>query len=229
MNFKLEKEMIPIIKDRVGNLFRIGAIAEELPVNHRIVDLVVADIIFSELRNLLVYKTAFKKLTLAELDVLADIYIREQVTIHYLKKKLRMDAETVKRTYLNKFLNNNLIVKISKYKYKTTEWSQIKIKHMISIEVKLSNWKNVLNQGIDNLTFADYSYVALDESICSSKKIMEKFMEKNVGVLSVSNKNMIELVYKPKINRFTKPNDYALQRIILCRDIICNQSKWHLL
>lgn len=210
-------------------MFRVGALAEELPVNHRIVDIVIAEVIYPENKQFESFRVAFKKLTVNELDVLADIYIKEQVSIHYLKKKLRMDVDTIKKTYLNKFLENNLIVKNSRYQYKATEWSQIKINQMISIEAKLTDWKNVLSQAIDNFSFADYSYVALDESVCSSEKVIGEFVEKNVGVLSVSNKEVVELIYKPRINKSTNPSDFALQRMILCRDFICNQNKWKIL
>ncbi|WP_445489835.1 hypothetical protein [Niallia sp. 03133] len=227
MNYNLEKEMIPVIEKYVVNKFKCEAIAEELPVNHRIVDIVLAKVSYPEENRLQAYKTSFNKLTMAELDVLADIYIKKQVSIHYLIKKLRMDSNSIKEKYLNKFLENNLISRFSKYRYRTTEWAEIKVENMIAIEAKLSDWKTVLNQAIDNFAFADYSYVAIDETICS-EKIISQFVGRNIGILSVGKENMVKLVYKPKINKNTIPGDFALQRILVCRDLICNKSKWKL-
>lgn len=227
MNYNLEKEMIPVIEKYVVNKFKCEAIAEELPVNHRIVDIVLAKVSYPEENRLQAYKTSFNKLTMAELDVLADIYIKKQISIHYLIKKLRMDSNSIKEKYLNKFMKNNLILRVSKYRYKTTEWAEIKVKNIIAIEAKLSDWKTVLTQAIDNLAFADYSYVAIDEAVCT-EKIISQFVEKNIGIMSVGNGNMVKLVNKPKINKNTIPGDFALQRILVCRDLICNKSKWKL-
>lgn len=227
MNYNLEKEMIPIIKKYAIKKFNSEVIAEELPVNHRIVDIVLAKVSYPDEKRLQAYKTSFNKLTMAELDVLADIYIKKRVSIHYLIKRLRMDSKSIKEKYLYKFMKNNLISRISKYQYKATEWAEIKIKNIIAIEAKLSDWKTVLNQALDNFTFADYSYVAIDEAVCS-EKIIRQFVERNIGVLSVGKENMVKLIYRPKINKNTILGDFALQRILICRDLICNRSKWKL-
>lgn len=229
MYFKLEKEMTPIIKQNAVRMFKCNAVAEELPVNHRIVDIVLSTISFPQQNQFEKYRTSLNKLTMAELDVLADIYIKRNVSIHYLTKKLRMSSELIKKMYLNKFIENGLLVKRTRFMYETTDWSSIKISNMIAIEAKLCDWKTVLNQAVDNFTFADYSYVALDESICLSDKVIDKFIEKNVGVLTVNGSGKLRLVYKCKKNRLTNPSDFALQRMLLCRDFICNRSKWKLL
>lgn len=227
MNYNLEKEMIPVIKNYVIKKFKCEAIAEELPVNHRIVDIVLAKVSYPEENRLQAYKKSFTKLTMAELDVLADIYIKKQVSIHYLIKKLRMDSNSIKGKYLNKFMKNNLISRVSRYQYKTTGWAEVKVKNMIAIEAKLSDWKTVLTQAIDNFAFADYSYVAIDEAVCS-EKIISQFVERNIGVLSVGKGNKVKSIYRPEINKNTIPGDFALQRILVCRDLICNRSKWKL-
>lgn len=227
MNYHLEKEMIPVIKKYAIKKFNSEAIAEELPVNHRIVDIVLAKVSYPEENRLQAYKSSFNKLTMAELDVLADFYIKKRVSIHYLIKKLRLDSNSIKEKYLNKFMKNNLISRVSKYQYKTTEWAEIKIKNMVAIEAKLSDWKTVLVQAIDNFAFADYSYVAIDEAICT-EKIIGQFVDKNIGVISVGKKNMVKSVYRPKINKNSIAGDFALQRILICRDLICNRGKWKL-
>ncbi|GGE54873.1 hypothetical protein GCM10011391_37320 [Pullulanibacillus camelliae] len=229
MYFKLEKEMTPIIKQNAVRIFKCNAVSEELPVNHRIVDIVLSQISFSQQNQFEKYRTALNKLSMAELDVLADIYIKRKVSIHYLIKKLRLSSESIKEMYLKKLIENGLLVKTSKFMYETTDWSSIKIGNMVAIEAKLSDWKTVLAQAVDNFTFADYSYVALDESICLSNEVIEKFIEKNVGILTVSGGDKLKLVYKCKKNRLTNPSDFALQRMLLCRDLICNRSKWKLL
>lgn len=228
MNYKLEKEMIPVIKEFALKKFNSEIIAEELPVNHRIVDIVLANVSFQDDNRLQTYKTSFNKLTIADLDVLADFYIKKRVSIHYLIKRLRMDSKLIKEKYLNKFIDYNLIEKVTRYQYQTTDWAEIKIKNMIAIEAKLSDWKTVLIQAMDNFTFADYSYVAIDESVCS-EKVISQFIERNIGILSVGGKNMVKLIYKPKINKNTNSGDFALQRLLACRDLICNKNKWSLI
>ena len=229
MNFSLEKDMIPVIKKYVGQKFKCDAIAEELPVNHRIVDIVFAKVSLPEEDRMLKdYKASFNKLTMVELDVLAEFYIKKQVSIHYLIKKLRIDSKLIKETYLNKFIKNNLITRVSRYQYKATDWAEIKIKEIIAIEAKLSDWKTVLRQATDNFAFSEYSYVAIDETICS-EKVVRKFTDENIGVLSVRRDNVVKLVNKPKKNKSIIMGDFALQRILVCRDLICNKGKWNLL
>lgn len=227
MNFNLEKEMIPFIEEYIVEKFKCETIALELPVNHRIVDIAFAKISDFDKEMMQAFKAPFNKLTMAELDVLADIYIKKKVSIHYLIKKLRMNSNSIKKIYLDKFISSNLLVRVSKYQYQTTVWADIKINKMVAIEAKLSDWRTALDQGIDNFSFADYSYVALDESICS-QKVIKYFEENNVGLLSVGKRKVVKLVYKPKINKNTIRGDVALQKILVCRDLICNRGKWKL-
>lgn len=225
MDFKLEKEMIPIIKNGLNKYFKFNALAEELPVNHRIVDIVIADITF-ENEHIYKNKQNLTRLSLSELDVLAMIYIEKNVSIHFLKSRLHMDPTNIKKLYISKFERLGLIRKSSRYKYETTAWANIKVNSIVSIEAKLSNWKEALQQGIDNLSFADYSYVALDESSINTQKISEHFKKYNIGLLSVNNNGMVKLVYKSKRNKSPNYSDFAFQRMILCRDIIINKRKW---
>jgi len=56
---------------------------------------------------------------------------------------------------------------------------------LISIEVKISDWKKVFRQALDNLFYVNLSYVALPEK-CVSKVDLTVFESEGVGVVSVN-------------------------------------------
>lgn len=66
----------------------------------------------------------------------------------------------------------------------------------ISIEAKLKDWKGALLQAERYLSFSEYSYVALP-SIQVNKVEESNFEEKGIGLLSVSEDKIVEII-KPK-------------------------------
>lgn len=236
MAFALENQMIPVIKSQYNmfiNTTSFGSVAyaEELPVNHRIVDLLFAPMQTSaEALNNVGYKKSLKKLNMSQLDVLSIFMTNPNgVSIQNLSKILRMKPDKVHEHYLNLFLELELIQRNSRYTYTSTGWASITPLYVVAIEAKLTKWQEALDQAIYNLNFADYSYVAMDHSMNFRQNIIEKFIEANIGLLSVSVNNEIIVVYEPKKNNSYKYSDFRLQRLRLCRDLICQNSKWNII
>lgn len=236
MPFKLENQMIPIIKSNIDSFIHetfseTMAIAQELPVNYRIVDLAFASI-NQECIGIVdnpMFKKAFNKLNMMELDVLSIFFLsNKEVSIQKLTKLLKMEAEKVKRLYLNKFIELGLIGKVTRYSYAPNEWANIHPVCVIAIEAKLKKWQEALNQAKDNLKFADYSYVALDEQNNFKPDLVDRFIESNIGLISVSESGIVNVLHKPKKNKHYVVSDFRLQRLRLCRDLICRNSKWSL-
>ncbi|ELK41459.1 hypothetical protein QYF48_17325 [Brevibacillus agri] len=236
MAFSLENEMIPIIKSKYTTILNKESLnriayAEELPVNHRIVDLLFAPMqIAVETLNNNSYKKSFKKLNMAQLDVLSIFLTNPKgVSIQKLIKILRMKPDKIHDQYLELFLELGLIQKVSRYSYISTGWTNVFPLYVVAIEAKLTKWQEALEQAIYNLTFADYSYVAMDNSVNFKDSIIEKFIEANIGLIRVSEENDITVVYEPKRNKLYRYSDFRLQRLRLCRDLICKNSKWNLI
>ena len=234
MPFALEAEMIPILKTNIHAFIKFVptgsmAIAEELPVNYRIVDLAFAAVSqdcigIAGNGNL---KTAFNKLTLMELDALSVFYMNsKKISIQKLTRHFNMETPKLKKLYLEKFLSLGLITKVSRYTYQGTDWVEFQPNFVITVEAKLKRWKEALSQASDNLRFADYSYVAIDESIILKARVINIFKESNIGLISVSESGITKILHQPRRNRRFIDSDFGLQRLRLCRDIICQNSKW---
>ena len=75
-------------------------------------------------------------------------------------------------------------------------------KKIITIELKLKNWKRALAQAYKYKSFSDISYVCMDEkNINPALKNIELFKQYNVGLISINNKNKVKLHFSPKIKK----------------------------
>ncbi|MHA2894289.1 hypothetical protein [Bacillus thuringiensis] len=238
MSFKLESEMIPFLEQNIEKILKHKSneqlvVSKELPVNYRMIDFAIAVIDYDKRLKEGHYKTALKRISMEELDVLSNFYSHKKqkgkVTIQYLKKRLRMSPQVIKEIYLDKFIKLGLIEKISPYSYAPTGWGDFEVKSVVAIEAKLSKWHEALLQAKDNLTFADYSYVALDADTRITEEIKEEFFIANIGIIAVNGNGSINIIQKPKKNKIFNESDYKLQRIRLCRDLLCENSKWYIM
>lgn len=83
-----------------------------------------------------------------------------------------------------------------------------KNKKIITIELKLKNWKRALAQAYKYKSFSDISYVCMDESnIESVLKHLNMFKKYNIGLITISKKKKVNIIYKPNI---TKPYNKVL-------------------
>jgi len=77
------------------------------------------------------------------------------------------------------------------------------INYIVSIELKLRNWKRALKQAFRYRSFSNESYVILDEyNINLGLKNIEYFKKFNIGLGSINSKSELKLFYKPES---TKP------------------------
>lgn len=73
-----------------------------------------------------------------------------------------------------------------------------KNKKIITIELKLKNWKRALAQAYKYKSFSDISYVCMDESnIDSVLKHLDMFEKYNIGLITISKNKKVNIVYKP--------------------------------
>jgi hypothetical protein len=95
--FKLESEMIPIIRGSLPQLLNFSCIAcaNELPVNSRIVDIAATPVNTDHFKSTLNLTKALSKLNLLQLNLLATLIDNSPASIHRL----------INETYLN---NNDL-------------------------------------------------------------------------------------------------------------------------
>lgn len=73
-----------------------------------------------------------------------------------------------------------------------------KNKKIITIELKLKNWKRALAQAYKYKSFSDISYVCMDESnIDSVLKHLDMFEKYNIGLITISKSKKVTIVHKP--------------------------------
>ena len=151
------------------------------------------------------------------LSVKINIMIREnQLTSQLLKTLQRGEISKIIRRTKNKNIemrrevgNNSfftdILIELSPNKRKHGIFNTRQTR-FVAIEVKISNWKQGLYQAWRYRSFAEKSYLALYEE-CAKNVRIGLFKKHNVGLI-VFNKNTIQVLYNPTLNRFNNKNVY---------------------
>lgn len=126
-----------------------------------------------------------------------------------------------------KFLENKDIISINKDRViinKRIDKEPLGVN--ISIEAKVKDWKMGLIQAQRYLCFSDYSYVALPEKSVKNVK-PEKFIDTGIGLLSISNKDIKEIIPPLKSSECDNLFKYISISSLLekCDDIVDNCNK----
>ena len=73
-----------------------------------------------------------------------------------------------------------------------------KNKKIITIELKLKNWKRALAQAYKYKSFSDISYVCMDESnIDVVLKHLDMFVKYDIGLITISKNKKVNILFKP--------------------------------
>lgn len=84
---------------------------------------------------------------------------------------------------------------------------------VISYELKLSNWRRALRQAFRYKTFANQSYVVLDEATCAAAvHNVEMFKQYNVGLASFNEDGCFKVHYRPPMN--SAFSDYSYSKVV---------------
>lgn len=240
MSFLLERNMTPIIQTNIKDLLSNIKISHsdnsllmalELPVHYRMVDVAVALMDDNNLNKLYECHSLkqIRNLTSRDLDILSMIHAYQKASIHLLKNYLGIDVKEIRRI-LDKLTKLNLVIRFSKYTYVLSSWVNVLPKRLVSIELKLSKWQEALEQGIYNLKFSDFSFVALDEDqIPRNKNIESYFIDNNVGLIYVNSNGNMYSPFIPKQNNIIDAYMKSFQQIKLLKDIACNTNKWNII
>ena len=73
-------------------------------------------------------------------------------------------------------------------------------KNIITIEVKLKNWKRALQQAYKYRSFSDIAFICMDAKyINPALNNIELFKRSNIGLISVDDEGNVIVHYEPKI------------------------------
>lgn len=227
--FKLESEMIPIIRGSLPQLLNFSCIAcaNELPVNSRIVDIAATPVNTDHFKSTLNLTKALSKLNLLQLNLLATLIDNSPASIHRLINETYLNNNDLHDLLLDPCLKMGLIKRKSRYTYVPTEWIIALPEYIVAIEAKLERWQEALKQAQDNFIFAEYSFVALDiDKVSISQSHIENFKYNNIGLLAVSSCGSIKYTFKPQ-DLYATGRDMTFQKIRVLRDLVLRgRGKW---
>lgn len=237
MDFELEKDMTGVITNRLYNITKDLKICNnknqliyslEFPVYYRVIDVVLATycIDYNDFEECQYYEKCIKKLPPRCMDILALVCSSKRISSQSIEKELFIPKDEL-YCYLNKLLDMNLIDKISKYSYKIGDWKELMPKRFIAIELKLSRWKEALDQGIYNQRFAEYSIVVLDESRIHMKGVIEKeYKDNNVGLIYLKKDGTYKIKVIPRKNKKINKFENLSHKLKVLKDFVLNEDKW---
>mgnify|MGYP000894038281 CR=1 FL=1 len=234
--FTFEKDMKGLVLKNINDIIHLlddknyyhrnVAIAFELPVKYRLIDIAIAYGISEKLLENTNQIKSFKYLNNMLITLLSIFSIKPEISIQKLNSEMYLswDDTIGKLKQLEKL---NLIEHVSKFKYRATQWIRDFEKiDIISIELKLYNWREALKQAEYNLLFSDYSFVAIDKDrLPSTSKITASYGDKNVGLLAVDTNGTIDPLIVPKRNNLYDKKLYAEQRVNILKNI-SKSKKW---
>lgn len=104
-----------------------------------------------------------------------------------------------------------------------TQYEDNKLICTCAIELKLSNWKKALTQAFRYKSFAELSYVILDNSnIMPALSNIYDFKKRNIGLLGLDEEGRLYQYYLPEFKEpyskrlVYKINEMSIQRIGFC-------------
>lgn len=202
--FGLEKEMSPIIREWAEDNFDIVKSEVGTPEG-------VPDFIFANFSKANIDKRLAQGIT-EHLSNDTQISIWALVT----SKPNGLSKKQLQRLFLNYISESELDHELGKLKDKNfIEFSEgvytsecdwfPHVKCLVSVELKLSNFKEALTQAIRYSNYSDFSYIGFPEDKAThinNSKHLQKLKEENIGLLSVNNSG-VQILFKPQNNKIT--------------------------
>lgn len=75
-------------------------------------------------------------------------------------------------------------------------------KKIITIEVKLKNWKRALQQAYKYRSFSDVAFICMDDkNIKPALANLEIFKKSNIGLISINSKNEVIIHFEPSLKK----------------------------
>lgn len=196
--FKLEKEMIPILKKYLSCIYGIDYFVDEFNSWMGIADLVfTSEKIEKKRKFLLDY----------ELTYIIQKYINRKgkvISLEYLCKHTGISKKKAK-ILIEFLLDSHVLENINKSDYLVVWKYSPPIKKMISIEAKLSDWKGWMYQAIRYKTYSHRSYLAISEEY-AHRVDLEMLKENNIWLICVSPSS---LKFKLRVNDELPKNPVA--------------------
>lgn len=93
------------------------------------------------------------------------------------------------RRYLEELINVNVIEQYDSNYYLTKTWLNI-IPTIVTVEIKVQDWRRAVSQASRNKIFSNQSYVALPKAVSDRVKNDPTFVDHGIGLLSIENESV---------------------------------------
>jgi hypothetical protein len=142
-----------------------------------------------------------KKVTGKSAVVLTHLHMNQPLKAETIAKNTRLDEQTT-LTILNELMASGFVSQLPSGTFVRTLLSQ-QFEKMVSIEGKLSNWRQALSQAYRNKLFSMYSYVVLDgKNVRPAIKGLAQFKKLGVGLaIGSADNETICILYRPPISK----------------------------
>lgn len=230
MKFQLESELVKVLlKGLPGPLTSLAraprfAIARELPVSSRVLDVAIACFTTDICERLDTFR-GLSALRLSEIDTLARI--------------LELRPNSLARSLSGSEALCQLVLKLERRGFVErkgggavafTRWTKDLPPKLIAIEAKLSRWEEALEQAKFHAIHSDYSYVALDEFCFQQNpdEIRSGFLTAKIGLLTVSVSGKVRIQIPGSKLRPDKVHN-NFQKLRALRDIAVHRGSKYVL
>lgn len=180
-----------VVAEQIPELFRVGSnswTAASLPIGAGIPDLVIASYHPKVL--------ALANVELPDAQILAYLRAVRKARLETIAERV---GETTKKmgTRITALVDAEAIEVTSDTFTLSPVWRDI-LPEIVTVEVKVSNWKRAVEQAARNQIFAHRSYVALPEKLASRIKAEPIFSSLGIGLIAVTDKMEANVIKKPK-------------------------------
>lgn len=187
-------------EDYFGRRFRINEMDSETEIS---AGFGIADVVFFQLNDEVV--AARKTLPLEPIQsegiikTLLLIKNKKKVSLTYLADNLPFSEKELRYRILRFLEDHSLIYKADGDDYRINYNYNIGLNHSVAVEAKIKDWQRGLYQAYRYKWFANLSYLALyKDFIEQPRKNLHLFKKLNVGLLSVGDNDVEEVLYDPQ-------------------------------
>lgn len=228
MTFVLESKMYSTVLEHLPPLLlnKPYACAQQVPLVNRIVDIGFAPMPCSELN--VPEARSLTRLKLNKLWLLAEIVTKGENSDYSVNKaadipNIPLNADSM----LSPLIRGGIIHLTDGGKLVISKWLVRHLGPVIMVELKLTRWRDALQQALFYLTLTDKACVVLDGD--KSENVSTRlFEEKGVG-LFVAWQNRIEMLVAPGKSNSTVRTHKHFNRLRVLQDLARKQpQKWYL-
>jgi hypothetical protein len=187
--FTQEKDMIPVIRNKLGIVFDTNFFIEEFRSGNGIVDLVFTTNSFN-------CRKIFDNFDFETVYFLTNFLNRKNKKLTFKMLSSRSSLQKIKIKLILDYLLNFGYIEEKDDHYIVIETYKAALADLISIEAKIKDWKKGFHQAMRYKYFSNMSFLAISVEYLHRVDI-ELLKSNNVGLIAVS-KDDARFIYKPR-------------------------------